>query len=436
VNRGEPSTPDTPRRPRLSARSSRLARDSVWAVVSEAFQLVATLTVFYLLTTQLGPSQYGYFSGTQALVAILATLSHSWIALLLLQEIVREGRPAARVFGTSLSLLGATGLVALAMAGVLGHLLLPGAGILVVLLFAIAELFGLGVVFVSAALLQATVSYAASARLRITFLAVRLTAVVALAVADHVSLVSVAVAYCTVSVACGLGALLFVAVKQGMVLRPEVPTRAEVRSGLGYAGTLAAFALQEDSDKILMVRLADPVTAGLYAAAYRGVQIAVVPIRAVLASSHSRFLEHDPRARGQHLRRSLRFTGLAVAYALVAVVVLVVAAPLIPVLLGDAYAQTARMLPWLAGLVVLRALSLFAFNGLMGLRRNGARLAIILCSALAAVVGGAILISGYSWQGAVLATVVSEMVFVSLTWLALVRYQRRHDSALAEGAHP
>jgi O-antigen/teichoic acid export membrane protein len=130
----------------------------------------------------------------------------------------------------------------------------------------------------------------------------------------------------------------------------------------------------------------------------------------------------------------VRFTALSAAYGAVAVVVLVVAAPLIPVVLGDAYRQTATMLPWLAGLVLLRALSLFAFNGLMGLRRNGARLAIIVCSALAAVIGGVVLITGYSWQGAVLATFISEIVFVSLTWLALVHVQRRHDRSL-ERAH-
>ncbi|WP_298459297.1 lipopolysaccharide biosynthesis protein [uncultured Cellulomonas sp.] len=422
------------RRAPLSARSSRLARDSVWSFASEGFQLVATLAVFYLLTTHLGPAQYGYFSGSQALVAILATLSHSWIALLLLQEIVREGRPEPHVFGMGLGLLGVTGVLAVGAAAALSPLLLPGIGVLVVVLFAVAELFGLGVVFVSAALLQATVSYAESARVRIAFLAVRLSAVVGLAVTDRLSLLSVAVAYCAVSVTCGLGSLAYVSARRGFVPRPRRPDASELRSGLGYAGTLASFALQEDSDKILLVRLADPVTAGLYAAAYRGVQIAVVPIRAILASSHSRFLEHDPRARGQHLRRSLRFTGLATAYAVVAVGVLVVGAPLIPLVLGDAYRQTAAMLPWLAGLVLLRALSLFGFNGLMGLRRNGARLGIIVCSALAAVVGGVVLITGYSWRGAVLATVVAELVFIGLTWLALVRYQRVHDRTVPEGA--
>lgn len=419
---------------RRGLRRGGLAGDTAWATGGEVVQLVATLLIFYLLTTQLGPADYGYFAGAQALVATLATLSSAWVSLLLLQEVVRERRPAAEVFSSCLALAWVTGIAALLAALLLTPVLLPGVPVAAVLLLAVAELFGAGAVALSAAHLQATVSYPSSIRVRLLFVALRAVAVVALTLLGDVSLLDVATTYAAVSVVTGLATFGWVAVRHDVSLRPRMPAWAEWRSGMSYAGTLASFAVQEDSDKILLVRFADPAVAGFYAAGYRGVQMAVLPVRALLASSHRRFLEHDESQTGQHVRRSLRFTAPATAYSVLAVVALVVGAPLVPAILGEGYEQAAAVIPWLAPLVLLRAVSLFGFNGLMGLRRNGVRLAIVACTGLVAAVAAVVLIPLWSWQGAAAATVLSEVVFVALTWAALVHFQRRHDRSARSGA--
>lgn len=405
-----------------------LAGDTGWAAAGELAKTGSALLIVYLLATRLGPAEYGYFAGIQALIATIATLSYVWIGFLLLQEVVRDGRPSADAFASGLALVGITSGAAVVVAGVLGLFLLPGVTTAVIVLFAVGELVGLGVVTVAASLVQATVSYSSSIRVRIQFLVLRVVAVIGLAFAGDLSLFAVALSYCVVGLLSAAGVLVWVRIRHGVSLRPRVPHWAEIRTGMSYAGTLLSNAVQEDSDKILLVRFGDPAVAGLYAAAYRLVQMAMLPVRALLASSHRTFLEHDPDEKGQHVRRSLRFTAPAAVYSVLAVVILVVAAPLVPRILGESYAGTTIMIAWLAPLIVLRGVSLFAFNGLMGLRRNGARLAIAVSTGLAAGVGGVLLIMGYSWRGAAVATLASEVLFVVLTWLALVHYQRRHDS--------
>lgn len=161
--------------------------------------------------------------------------------------------------------------------------------------------------------------------------------------------------------------------------------------------------------------------------AYRAVQLALVPIRALTASSHRAFLHHDRDAVGEHVRRSSRYTAVAATYGAFAVILLWVCSPAVPAILGREYDAAPTMIALLAPLVILRALSLFAFNGLMGLRRNGVRLVVISTSAALNVLLNAGLIHYSGWEGAALATLASDLFFVVATWWALVAFQRRHD---------
>jgi len=438
VTSGPPGT-DTPEggqrrtgrgRHSAPAAGGRLAGDTGWATVAEGATLGSSLVVFYLVTTRLGPGQFGYFAGIQSLVAALSMLSTAWVGLLLLQEVVRESRPAATVFATCLTLsLGAGGLATL-IALVVGPWLLPGLAVPMLLLFVLAELLGAGLLQLAAALLQALDRFSASVAARCSLLVMRVIAVLVLALSGHLTLGTLAVTYFALSLLAGTLALLVVRRACHVSLRPARPNRAELRSGMSYAGALVSFAVQEDADKLLLVRLADPVTAGLYAAGYRAVQVAIVPLRALANSSHRTFLQNDPDATGEHLRRSVRFTGIAAAYALVAVVVLVVGRRFVPDLLGEAYRDSVPMIGLLAPLVLFRALSLFAFNGLMGLRRNGVRLGIISAAATVNALLNLVLIATYSWRGAAVATLIAEVVFTVGTWVALVVYQRRHDAGV------
>jgi O-antigen/teichoic acid export membrane protein len=230
------------------------------------------------------------------------------------------------------------------------------------------------------------------------------------------------------SLAAAAVGLRSVHMRHGLAIRATRPRASDVRRGLSYAGTLLSFSVQEDADKVLLVRLADPVLAGLYAAAYRGVQIATMPLRALVVASHRTFLE-PADGPGAHVRRTLRFTVPAAAYAAVATAGLLVLAPLVPWLLGPEYDGSQAMFMLLAPLVLLRGLAHLPFNALMGLGRNDLRLAIVAVCAVLSTGLCVVLIPLHSWTGAAVATLVSEATFVVLTWLALLHCQRSEDRA-------
>ncbi len=418
----------TPPLTRLRARAAGVPRDAAWAGASEGSQLVAALCTFYFLTTELGPAIYGLYAGLQAMAATAATLSSASVVMFILQEAIRERRKINDVFPVSLGLaLAAGSIMTVAVAG-LGHLLLPGVSGDVIVLFTAAEVLGAAGVNLAAGAVQAVEGFSVAARMRTTFLFVRLLAVASLWSTGRLSLGTLTLTLLAVNCLSGAAALVFCSRRLGAPLRVTLPRRHEVRRSMSYGGVLAAFAVQEDGDKTLMVRFGTPVDAGLYAAAYRGVQLVMLPIKALLLGSHNRFLVDDEGVEGQHLRRSLWYTTLAGGYGLIAAAAMLLLAPAIAAVLGPKYAESAKVVRILAPLVLLRAMSLFAFNGLMGLGRNGVRVGIVTLCAVTNVVVNAVLIPRYSWRGAAAATLTTEAVFVVVTWGALTYLQRSHDT--------
>jgi O-antigen/teichoic acid export membrane protein len=411
----------------LFGRSRSLASHTIWAAGGDVVLLGSSLVVFYLLTTRLGPSGYGYFIGAQVLVATLATFCAPSAGMLLMQEIVRERRAPKDVWQGCLGLALLTGAVGVLASLPLAALLLPGLSLLVVALFALAQFFGAGLVALGSTYEQSQGRLPRGVVLTSTVNGVRAAAVLLLATIGDLSLMTVALTFLAVNAVFAVATVALLRVRYGLPVRPRLPSWPEGRRGLSYAGALLSFAVQEDADKVLLVPLASPAANGLYATAYRFVQMATLPIRALVMASHPRFLRHDDDALGQHVRRTFRATGVAVGYAVVASVVLVAGAPLVATLLGGEYADAVHLVYLLTPLVLLRAVGLFAFNGLMGLGRNGVRLVLVACCAVLNAVLNIGLILAYGAVGAAVATLLSEAVFVIGSWGALLWYQRVHD---------
>ncbi|MCZ2858469.1 lipopolysaccharide biosynthesis protein [Blastococcus sp. VKM Ac-2987] len=410
--------------------AKRLAGDTGWAAVVELVTMVSGLVVMFVISTRLGPGAYGYFVGAQALIAALGMVSYGAVAQLLMQGIVRDRRPPGEVFGRALGLALATTCAALLTGLLLSGILFPGLDAAVFGLLAVAELLGMGAVVLSAAYRQALDAYRESVIPRVLLLLGRTGAVVGLAALGSMSLGQVAAAFCVLGLLVAAVVLGQLRVRDGVPLRPRKPTTQEVCDGMSAATSLLAFSVHEDADKVLMVRLADPVTAGLYAAAYRAVQVVAAPIKALVTASHRRFLVHDPDATGEHTRRSRAYTVLGASYGILASAVAIAAAPLLPAVLGEDYRGSVPMVQVLAVLVLLRGLGAFSFNGLLGLGAHGYRMYAISVAAVAAAVLNLTLIPRFSWWGGAVATLAAEFLFVALAWWALLRAQRRHDRAV------
>jgi O-antigen/teichoic acid export membrane protein len=415
----------------IPAVTARLRRDTLWASATEGLTLLAQLVTFYGLSKSLGAREYGFYAGVQGIDAVLTTLFLTWTSMVVMQELVAGRRDPRSMTGSVLGWGIGCSVLALVAAALLGGVLVGELSLWVVLAYVAADAVGTALMAYAAGIVQVKLDYSASVPPRCLLVVGKMLVVIILWAAGSVTLESVAVGQLLVALAVGFAALWWAARRSGLAVSLRRPHPRDLRLGGLYAIGLGALSVQEDSDKTLLVTFGHPTAGGQYSASYRIVQLAFLPLRALLNASHRDFLTPDPTP-GAHVRRAARATAPSVAYGLVVAVILLVAAPIPTWLLGPGYSSATGMIRLLSPLLFLRALSLFPINALLGLSRNGVRTCVLLVGAGVNVSINCVLIPRLSWIGAALGTIGSEIALAVAAWTALVLLQRVADRTGAE----
>ncbi|MFI5042354.1 MAG: hypothetical protein ACHQNA_10980, partial [Acidimicrobiales bacterium] len=267
--------------------------DARWGLSLELSIVAGSLVTFLCLTTKLGPVGYGYYAGIMALTGAVATFGGAWVSMVLIEKTIRRREPLEEVTRSSLSWTSLATMGALAAAALLGPVLLPHVSLAAIVLFVGAEVAGNQFVQLVASILVVEHGFALSARLKIVYVVVTTAILGAQWATNHVSLVAVGVGQFVSATIVGGAALVWAHARYGVSARPGVPRLADARTGLLYVAVLGGFNLQEDADKMLLVRYHKTSAAGQYAAAYNIVQVVLLPLRAAVSATHWRFLVHD-----------------------------------------------------------------------------------------------------------------------------------------------
>lgn len=175
-------------------------------------------------------------------------------------------------------------------------------------------------------------------------------------------------------------------------------------------------------DSVMLSKLDTFTAVGIYGVAYKFVDIVhylpsalMPPLLAVLV----RAWPDDPRAFAENFRRA--FTALALAGAFVSVEFALFARPIISLLYGSEYAQGAHAARIVVAAECLAAFTSLALTAMVAVGRN--RLYPI-AAVLGLVINVALnlwLIPARSYEGAALATLVTNAVVVLVIWVPLAR---------------
>jgi O-antigen/teichoic acid export membrane protein len=409
---------------------SGLGRDSAWSLVAELGGLIGPLVAFTLLGRSLGAEGYGAYASLFALVSPLITLAASGVTLALLQHTVRDGEGLAETARSCLTLALLLGVVLTVVCTGLAQVVVGTLSVLAIVTLLVGEFVIAPMVHIAAATVQVGTGYTGAAQIRLLFVVLRTVVIVVLFLLGELTLEWLGVTTAIVSGALAVGTLHRVGVRYGFALVPGVVRMRHFRTNLTYSTAISASALSNDGDKVVMAANGLVVDTGLYAAAYRVVQLAMLPVGSVVNAAHTRFLQHEEGERGQHLRRAVRFASLSIPYGVVCLVALLLAAPLLPLVVGDEFEESVTMVRWLSPVVLVRALSMFSLNGLMGLGHHAIRSTLIVANAVVAMTIYLVLIPRYGWQGAAIGTLLGETIEIASTWTALVILQRRADRAI------
>ncbi len=400
-----------------------LTPDTGWAMGLEVVGLLTSLLAFALLGRALGAEGYGNFAALYAVIWPLSAMASSGVGLTLLDHVVRDREDLERTFRSCLGMTLVFGTLLLVAGTAVTSLIVDLKLVTIASVFAI-EMITFPAFLVATNVVFARDGFAAAARFRVLYQLARAVVLVALFATGSLTIASFGAANLAVTGVLAAGAIRTVRASYGIGTAPGRIVGRHVRTSAIYSAGITGLALQTDGDKLLLASYGQTVATGLYSAAYRVVMLGLVPVNAVVQATHLRFLDHDGDGHSVFLRRALGFSVLATLYGAVVGTALVALAPLLPYLVGSDFDGSVEIVRWLAPLVIIRGVTIFPLNGLMGLGKTLLRTMLLLGSSVLSIGIYVALIPTYSWKGAAIGTIVGELALAVAAWVLLVRFVR------------
>jgi O-antigen/teichoic acid export membrane protein len=403
-------------------KQSVLLRNTIWMFMGQGMRQLLRAVYFLIIPRALGVDQYGLFVGVTSLAAILAPFATLGIGNLLVKNVSRDRKVFAEYWGNSLLMSAISGAALIGFMMGISKLLIPGKfPWLMVFVVAISDLLFTKVADVASQAFQAYDMMGKSAQLNVISSLSRVVgAIVLVAVYHRSNAVTWSWFYLAASILTTFIAMRWVNRQLDHPVLALWRIKPELLEGCYFSVSLSSQSIYNDIDKTMLVQLSTLDGAGIYAAAYRLIDVAFLPVRSLLWAMYPSFFRHGQAGIGASTKYARRLLPRALAYSLLACVALFVAAPIVPHLLGAEYARTTVALRWLSPLPLLKTLHYFVADSLTGAGRQGLRTAVQVCVAVFNVLLNLWLIPAYSWRGAAWSSLASDGMLAVSLWIVVL----------------
>ena len=404
-----------------------LVRNTIWMLLGQGVRLVIQALYFVEIARSLGANNYGAFVGVVALVGIAFPFGALGSGNLLIKNVARDRTLFATYWGRALATTAVIGCVLLTGVLAVSRLALPDSiPLVLVLLVAGSDLIGLNLINISAQAFQAFEQLNWTATINALISAGRLAgAAVLVGLRPHPSALDWGYFYFLTTAAVAVTASLLVWKKLGAPRFAWPTSAAEMREGFYFSSSLSAQTIYNDIDKTMLARLGTLDAAGIYGAAYRLVDVAFVPIAALVYSAYPSFFRAGAKGISASFDYAKPLLLHSFGYSSCICAVLLASAGIVPHILGAEYARTTDALRWLAPLPVLRGFHYFFSDSLTGAGYQGLRTTIQALVAIFNVLVNLWIIPAYSWRGAAWSSIASDCLLACTTAAAVLILARR-----------
>ncbi|WP_319419239.1 oligosaccharide flippase family protein [Pleurocapsa sp. FMAR1] len=404
---------------------------NTWTIFqSFILRLVIQGFYFVILARTFAPEKYGAYVGIVAIVSIFIPFAGWGSGEVFIQNVARDRSLFREYFGATIlkTLLFSSIFTALILIAY-NFFSIPNISIYSVFFVTLANLTFLKFndiardAFMAVGLLNYTAKTIVLMSLN-RFVAV----LVFIAFFDQPSILTWCILYCVATFVSGAASIYLVIKLVGYPKFNLSRVKQELRLGFAFAVSVSAQNIYNDLDKSMLAKLSTLEATGIYGAAYHILNVALTPIQSVALASFRKFFQHGASGIKGSFELCKKLLPLSLAYSLLAVVGLVVLAPLLPIILGSQYQASARALIWLSPTIFLRTMHFFAADTLTGANYQSSR---TTAQVLVAIINGLLnfwLIPKYGWLGAIWATIASEFLLMVFLWGFVYRYSKQSAS--------
>jgi O-antigen/teichoic acid export membrane protein len=407
-----------------------IVRGGLWLLVGRGLRLVLQAAYFVIIARTLGVKNYGAFVGTTALVGIVAPFVGLGIDTLLLKNVAKNRSLFGEYWGNTLWMILVTGLGLMGILVIATPILLPRSiSPLLIFLVAASDLIFGSITTASGRAFQAVDQLNISAQINIFIMFAKVLAALSLAnFFPQPTTIEWVYLYLASSLISALLSVLLVHFLLGAPKLALARIKHELVEGVYFSISNSAYTIYNDIDKTMLARLATLEATGIYAAAYRLIDVAFIPITSIAGAAYAEFFRKGKDGIKVTLAFAKPLVAISSAYSLLAGIGLIVLSPIVPHILGDEYLNVVQALQWLAPIPLFRAMQHFGGDILSGTGFQGLRsFAEVVISGFNILIN-IWLIPLYSWQGAAWASLASDGLLSIMLW-SLVAFQYHNQNS-------
>jgi O-antigen/teichoic acid export membrane protein len=383
----------------------------------------------------MGPSTYGAFVAIVALTSILSPFSGMGSCNLFIKNVKSGKRQPAVCWGNGLLLTTASGAVfSLAAIGI-NYVFHLKTEFIVVAIVCFSDLILMRITELAA------FGFAASGRMKDTSIQnvvislLRLLAIIVLALTAHkVSLLLWTIAYLVTGI---IGVIYAIYKGSRMWGTPQVDfsaMREDAKEGVYFSISTSAQTVYNDIDKTMLGKLSDFTATGIYAAAYRIIDVSLTPVRSLVSAAYPEFFRIGTGGVQKTYPYAKKLIYRSAIYGLANFVLLIIFAPLLPHILGPKYVAAAPAMQWLALIPFLRCIHLFLADSLSGAGYQQVRTIVQAGIAVFNIALNLVILPRWSWRGAAWTSLASDAVLALTLWLVVRYYWRQEHSIVVASA--
>jgi O-antigen/teichoic acid export membrane protein len=403
-------------------RKSVLARNTGWMFLGNGLRIIVQAGYFILIARALGPKEYGAFVGAVALIALVAPFASLGAGNLLVKNVSRDRSVFSEYWGNALFVSAVSGILLLGFVAAVSSFALPRSiPWSLILMVSVADLLVIKCNDIAAQGFQALDQLRYTAMLTLLPNILRLVgAAIIVTVSHHATAETWGWFYLGSTVISALVALVLIHRKLGAPKLALWRIRGEMAEGFYFGTSMSAQTVYNDIDKTMLARLSTLDATGIYAAAYRLIDVAFTPVRSVLSATYTGFFRHGEGGIAASYSYAKKILPKMVAYSLLIFAALYVSAPIIPLVLGKEYARTVEALRWLALLPFFKSIHYFLADSLTGAGYQRIRTAGQIGIAIFNVCINLWLIPAYSWRGAAWSSLASDGALALTMYIAVM----------------
>jgi O-antigen/teichoic acid export membrane protein len=397
-----------------------LRTSSLWMISGQGISVLFQAAYFVLIGRTLGSEEYGLFVGVAALIQIMTNFSSFGMEMVMVREVSRNRATFSRTWGASLSVASIGFFCVLLAAYTLGRFVLPHEVLKLIPFVATSDALFSKITQIASRAFQGFNMLEYTAKLNAaTNIGRAAAACLLLLVSRHFHIVPTAYTWTKIywisSLTVCIISLAIVTTRLGLPALGRIPRR-DFSDGFSFSISNSAISVYNDIDKTMLTSLGQANVAGFYAAAYRIVDVASVPLYGIYTAAFPRFFQEGAKSVRHAYDLSLRLLKKTAFYGLAVAVVMFLAAGILPIVLGPSFRESPITLRWLCILPLIRCFHYAAGSTITGSSSQWYRTGSQLGAALLNICLNVFLIPRWSWRGAALASIATDGALALANW--------------------